>query len=282
MKHNKVLKIFCLIAGSFLAAYIIICDFFVSFSISVTLTFVVGSALLFLTYYMLSHPINKEEREPSFTYIFIMVSTIMYFSIMIFLIIFNILYPKNYLKENSDYDYIIVFGAGISSGKNEIMNSRIDKAIEYAKIYSKCRFVLTGAKGDEEPIEEAYYMRNYMRTRGIDEKMIIVEPFSTNTYENILNSLELIKNDVIKRNARENIITRPFNNTKETFDMDFLNIGFMSSDFHLSRINMMAKKKGIFRPFDILCETKIQYKLYMYVRENLSFIKALVLNQLEL
>ena len=55
----------------------------------------------------------------------------------------------------------------------------------------------------------------------------------------------------------------------------------MSSEFHLTRISLMAKKYGILRPYSIPCETKALYKPYLYVREDLSLFKALVLNQLK-
>ena len=53
--------------------------------------------------------------------------------------------------------------------------------------------------------------------------------------------LNLIKKDVLKRNPRENIVTRPFRNDDDKFDLDFLNIGFMSSEFHNSWIPYRKK-----------------------------------------
>lgn len=263
-------------------AYTVVCDILMTFSISMNTVLITAFILFILLYYMESNPLNREERTPSFIRIFIKTFSIFFFVGVLSLIMFNVLYPKNYLNtEDQKYDYIIVFGAGISENKTEIMNSRIEKAVEYSKIYPKCKFVLTGAKGDNELIEEALYMRNYLHDRGIDDSRILIEPLSINTNENVTNSLNLIKQDIIKRNARENIITRPFKNEDDYFDLDFLNIGFMSSEFHLTRINMMAKKIGISRPYDIPCETKSLYKPYLYIREDLSLFKALVLNQIK-
>ena len=274
-------KFIFLIAAILVFVYIALCDMLMSFSLSMNTVFVTMGVLLLLLYYINAYPINKEERGPSFFHELIKVVSIFFFSGVIGLILFNVIYPKNYLNEKErDYDYIIVFGAGVSEDKNEIMNSRIEKAIEYSINHKRCKFVLTGAKGENEPIEEAVYMRNYMMKRGVNDSRIIVDPFSINTSENVVNSLKLIKKDAIKRNARENIITRPFKDNDDYFDLDFLNIGFMSSEFHLTRINMMAKKLGIRKPFDIDCETYFLYKPYLYVREDLSLFKALVLNQI--
>ena len=262
--------------------YLFICDILMTISLSMNLCFIVGGFLLLLLYLILKDPVNEKEDGPSFFDTFIKVATISFYSFFIFVTLFNILYPKHYINtKDQSYDYIIVFGAGIVSGKNEIMNSRLDTAVEYAKVYRRCKFVLTGAKGDDEPIEEAVYMRNYMKERGVDDNQIIIDPFSVNTYENIYNSLNLIKKDIVRRNTRENIITRPFRSDIDRFDLDFLNIGFMSSEFHLTRINLIAKKMGIYRPYDIPCETSAFYKLYLYVREDLSLLKAVVLNQIK-
>lgn len=275
-------KYIYLFLSAVVLVYTVICDILMTFSLSMNTVLITALVLLLLLYYMSSNPLNLEERTPSFIRIFIKVFSIFFFAGVFALILFNILYPKNYLNvKDQKYDYIIVFGAGISENKTEIMNSRIDKAVEYSKLYPHCKFVLTGAKGGNELIEEAIYMRNYLHDRGIDDSRILIEPFSINTNENVVNSLNLIKHDVIKRNARENIITRPFKNTDNYFDLDFLNIGFMSSEFHITRINMMAKKIGISRPYDIPCETNPLYKPYLYIREDLSLFKALVLNQIK-
>lgn len=279
---NFIKKYVYLLLSIVVLIYTVLCDILMTFSLSMNAVLITAFVLLVLLYYMASNQLNLEERTPSFIRIFIKVFSIFFFLGVTCLILFNILYPKNYLNvKDQKYDYIIVFGAGVSENKTEIINSRIDKAVEYSKLYPRCKFVLTGAKGGNELIEEAIYMRNYLHDRGIDDSRILVEPFSINTNENVVNSLNLIKHDIIKRNARENIITRPFKNADNYFDLDFLNIGFMSSEFHLTRINMMAKKIGISRPYDIPCDTNPIYKPYMYLREDLSLFKALVLNQIK-
>ena len=253
-------KIFPLLAV-ILAIYIIICDLMMTFSFSMNVVFGTAIVLLCMLQYMVVFPVNKEFRGPSFIRVFTKVVSAFFFIGVLSIIAFNVLYPKNYINDkNQKFDYIIVFGAGISDNKTEIINGRIEKAIEYSKIYKECKFVLTGAKGDDEPIEEAIYMKNYMVERGVDGKRVLVDTLSFNTYENVFNSLELIEKDILFRNKKENILTRPFKNTDYDFDLDFLNIGFMSSEFHLTRINMMAKKMGIYRPYDIACNTRNIYK----------------------
>ena len=279
---NFIKKKIFLIFASIILVYTIICDLLMTFSMSMNAVLAIAFVLCLLLYYMINNPLNREERSPSFIRTFVIVYSIFFFVGIMSIILFNIFYPKHYLNEEKQkYDYIIVFGAGVSENKTEIMNSRIRQAVEYSKRFPRCKFVLTGARGGDELIEEALYMRNYMVEHGIDDKRILIEPLSINTSENVFNSLNMIKKDVIKRNARENIITRPFKDKDDYFDLDFLNIGFMSSDFHLSRIDMMAKKLGIHRPYNIVCNTKLLYKPYLYIREDLSFFKAAVLGQIK-
>ena len=277
-------KYIFLVLALIIAIYLFMCDVLMTFSISMNVVFLTAVILLLMIQYMVNVPLNKKVRGPSFVRVLITVVSIFFFSGVFSIFAFNLMYPKHSINTNNqEYDYIIVFGAGVKENKNEIMNSRIDKAIEYSKIYKRCKFVLTGARGANEPIEEAIYMKNYMTDRGMDERRLIIDTYSYNTYQNVYNSLNLIKKDVFIRNKKERIITRPFKNTdKEYFDLDFLNIGFMSSEFHLTRINMMAKKVGIYRPYNISCNTRNLYKPYMYIREDLSLFKAFVLNQLKL
>ena len=100
---------------------------------------------------------------------------------------------------------IYIFGAGIKADedRNFIINSRLNKALEYAKVHKKTVFVLTGAKVDEEPIEEAMYMKNFLTSNGIELDRIMTETKSINSYQNLYNSYALIEKDMIKRNRTE-------------------------------------------------------------------------------
>ena len=266
-----------------LLMYIVIVNFYVKFSISVTLCFLVAIFLSTAKFIMEIRPINKEEREPSFIYIFLNVSFKAYYIIMIGLILFNIIYYKDVISKYKNYDYVIVFGGNISvdNSKNYIVNSRVDKAIELANEDKNLRVILTGAKLSDEFVEEAYYMKDYMMNKGIKRDRLFTDILSTNTNENIENALYIIKEDVIRRNKKDNFINAPFDRNRESFDARFLNIGFLSSEFHLTRISMMAKNKGVKRPY-VISVNSLWYLLpYYYVRENLSLIKAMALSQLK-
>ena len=89
-------------------AYIVICDILLTFSLSMNTVLITAFILLVLLYYMASNPLNHEERTPSFIRIFVKVFSIFFFVGVALLILFNILYPKNYLNVNDQkYDYIV-------------------------------------------------------------------------------------------------------------------------------------------------------------------------------
>ena len=263
--------------------YILICNIFASFSISVTIVFLVFALMNFLIYLVLKKAKDYSGRSPSFIIVFIQIFYIILNIAFLILFLINVTYEKNTLPVNEEYDYIIVFGAGIKADedRNFIINSRLNKALEYAKVHKKTVFVLTGAKVDEEPIEEAMYMKNFLTSNGIELDRIMTETKSINSYQNLYNSYALIEKDMIKRNRTEQFITTPFNTSDDLFDLEILKLGLMSSEFHLTRLALISKKLGVNNPYVIAAETALWYKPYCYMRENLSIFKAWVLGELK-
>lgn len=263
--------------------YILICDIFASFSISVTIVFIVFAFANALIYLVLKHAEDYSNRPPSFVIVFIQVFYIILNVIFLTLFIINVSYKKDVLPEHQDYDYIIVFGAGIKADedRNFIINSRLDKALVYAREHKKTVFVLTGAKVDEAPVEEAMYMKNFLTSHGIELERIMTDTTSINSYQNLYNSYALIERDMLKRNRTEQFITTPFNTSDDLFDLEIINLGLMSSEFHLTRLVMISKKLGVNKPYVIAADTALWYKPYCYMRENLSLFKAWVLGELK-
>ena len=267
-----------------LLLYIIICAFTVTFSFVMFIVFIFISLLLYILSYCLNHPYNKNIESPKFFNVFIKTFSVLFFLFFLIVIFINTLYPLQYIDNNKNFDYIIVFGSGVSTddSKNIIINKRIETAINYYEKNNKTKFVLSGAKGDNEFIEEAFYMRNYMLNKGVPNDRILVDIFSNNTYENINNSLYIIKEDMINRNRHENIFVWSFKKDIDFFIFDNVSISFLSNEFHLMRIDMMAKLKGVKNPKNIVVKTTPFYLLYYEVREVLSIMKAFVLFQLKI
>lgn len=282
VKEN--IKYIPLLLAGFLIIYPILCYMIIDFSLIIMLYFIGLAVLNILLFYTLAYPINYKERGPSFLHIFIKVSYVFAASFTVILILINIFIPKPTIPPNQKYQYMVVFGANVSvdERKNYVLNKRIEKAVEYYKKDNNIIFVLSGGKGENELLEEATYMKEYMMSKGVRKEKILIDIFSTNTYENISNSLSIIESDIIKRNKYESFLNRPISTRTGKYDLEQINIGFISSDFHMWRITMMAKRSGIKKPFNVPVATRPFYLLFYYMRENLSLFKAFLLGELKL
>jgi uncharacterized SAM-binding protein YcdF (DUF218 family) len=107
-----------------------------------------------------------------------------------------------------------------------LLRSRADKAVEFAraqkeKTGKELIFVPSGGKGPDEIIPEADAIKNYLLSLGIPEERILPENESTNTYENIRNSMELIR-----KHAGE----------------DAPKVAFSTTNYHVFRSGLYARR----------------------------------------
>ena len=92
-----------------------------------------------------------------------------------------------------NYDAIIVLGAQVKAdGTLSVqLTWRMDAAIEaYEK--KNVPVVVCGAQGPDEPCPEAEAMREYLIGKGIPEELILADPDSFNTNENLENAKRLL------------------------------------------------------------------------------------------
>lgn len=280
--NYNIKKSWPIIISILLLLYSIYCIITLGFNIFVLSIFFVAIVLNIGLFYILTHKKNKKQIGIQFYRIFIPVAYVMYFSFFIIIIMLNIFSKKDTIDINDSYDYVIVFGSSVSkqNEKNTIINKRLDKAVEYANNHLATKFILTGAKVSNDIYEEALYMKEYMLNKGIDEDRVLTDTLSINTFENISNALFIIKNDVITENVYNNILDSPVSLNNNYFNLNYLKIGLLSTDFHIFRINLMSNKLGIEKQYDISVDSDFSHKLYLYVQECLSLYKALVLGQL--
>ncbi len=118
---------------------------------------------------------------------------------------------------------VIVLGCRVKeNGASLMLEKRIEAAYEYLSENPGVICIASGGKGADEPMSEAECIREGLVSKGISPDRIIMEDKSTNTYENIRNSLEII--DSIGAERRAVIIT---------------------SEFHQLRASMISKKQGL-------------------------------------
>lgn len=174
--------------------------------------------------------------------------------ILIFLISFIWIQIKIYSHFDDEIleqkDYIIVLGNKIQGNNPSLtLKNRLDEALVYLKKYhSKC--ILTGGLEDEENKAEARVMADYLISKGIDEKRLILEERSTNTKENMKLSKNLFPDDS--------------------------KIGIITSDTHLFRSLYIAEKEGIKNISGHASKTPLGLYFRNMTKEYFSLIKYIL------
>ena len=98
------------------------------------------------------------------------------------------------LSDGMRYDAIIVLGAQVKpEGIPSVQLSwRLDAAAD-AFARKQVPIVVCGAQGSDEPCPESAVMKQYLADKGIPEEMILEDPDSRNTHQNIENAKKLLE-----------------------------------------------------------------------------------------
>ena len=122
----------------------------------------------------------------------------------------------------SDADWLIILGAGVNGTAPSLsMLNRLTAAKAYLDAHPGCTAIVSGGQGDGEDITEAEAMRRWLTAQGVSGARILMEDRSTNTAENLANSLALIPDAASAR------------------------IAVCSSDYHLYRAQLLARRLGV-------------------------------------
>ena len=124
-----------------------------------------------------------------------------------------------------DVSYLVVLGAKVrADGPSLSLQNRIDAAYAYLAAHPDTVAVVTGGRGEDEPMTEAKCMYDRLTAMGIDGSRIWMEDKATSTWENLRFSLDLIEEKTGSRPAK---------------------IGVLSSEYHLYRAGLFAKACGV-------------------------------------
>lgn len=143
-------------------------------------------------------------------------------------------------------DTVLILGAQVKgTSKNNaypstVLKERLDASIPYLKKYPKATVIVCGGQGSDEPDSEANVMAEYLRSNGISQKQILIEDTSTRTKENIQNAQ--------KKQALGNTV-------------------IVTSDFHMYRSKLLAKRLGISEISGLPSVSKSSATFKTYVRE---------------
>ncbi len=154
---------------------------------------------------------------------------------------------KNFRDE---CEYLMILGGLVigADTPSPHLEERINCAAEYLKENTTCFAVpCGGCFREHQKVSEAQIIADRLIEKGIDRNRIIVENKSTTTVENFKFAFEIIRNHSSK-------------------NINDLKIAFLSSDFHMHRAALIAKKSGLQKPLRVSCPTG-KDALRHYVRE---------------
>ena len=158
---------------------------------------------------------------------------------------------------------MIVLGCRVYPwGPSILLQDRMDEALEYLQKNPDVIVVTSGGQGSNEPASEAATMRDYFLSRGIAQERILVEEESSNTWENLNFSRELLAESGHEERLDPIIV--------------------VSNGFHLTRVRMLALRVwGEEVELSTLSapSSHVPSRLKMYVREPLALVKSFLMDR---
>ena len=127
--------------------------------------------------------------------------------------------------------------------------------IEYHNKNPEALIVVTGGKGLQETVTEAYAMEKYLIQNGVEESKIIKEEMATSTFENMKFSKEILDN---------------------YFANDY-SVVVITNNFHIFRGAAIAKKAGFQNVKHMHAGLQWYNLVPCFLRESLAVVKMLVI-----
>lgn len=177
-------------------------------------------------------------------------ATALYIPFMVFAyFLYSFVYKK--IRSKQKPDYIIVLGASLIQNRvSPLLAARLDKGIElYHQYGNTSKFVVSGGQGSDEVCSEADAMARYLMEQGIPKEHILLEDKSTNTWENLHFSKEIIDND-----------------TKDPYYC-----AVVTNNYHMLRGAIFARAAGL-PASGYGCKTADYYYPAAALRESIAFI----------
>lgn len=204
--------------------------------------------------------------------------TFLWASVAIFCVVEALVFLGVASSDMPNLDYVIVLGAKVEEGRiSNSLQKRLDKAIEYSQKNPDTVFILSGGQGKDEPTSEAQMMYEYLRYNGVPERQMVLEQQSASTVENIAYSKLLIDKMEQEKDAK-----KPLNMEEDhskapgpymIVEDKPIQIGVLTSNFHIFRATQIARKRGIEEIYGIGARTDRVLFLHLCVRECAAILK---------
>lgn len=187
---------------------------------------VVGSQSL---YYIISGFLMNNDREfIKFSLDICINGSLSYFYTLIIATLYCNIKAANHIPSYNQ-DFIIILGSKIKKDGSltPLLQGRVDKALSFGnKQYEISKkeivYIPSGGKGTDETTSEAEAIKNYLISKDIKEKQIMIEDKSTSTIENMKFS--------------KSIIEKVNNNAK---------VCFSTTNYHVFRSGVIANEQGL-------------------------------------
>jgi uncharacterized SAM-binding protein YcdF (DUF218 family) len=157
-----------------------------------------------------------------------------------------------------DRDCVIILGCGIrrDGTLTPLLRGRVDSALSFVKKQKEATgkdvaYVPSGGQGSDEIISESEAMSRYLLEQGIPQESILKEDRSTNTFENMKFSKEVIE--------------------KAVGDIKNKKIAFATTNYHIFRGYILARKNG-FEAQGISAKTKWYFFPNAFLREFIGLL----------
>lgn len=194
----------------------------------------------------MSKPIGEFRRVMCVLLILLLLGIMFYLGVVAM-----VCWKEANLPPVGEYDALIVLGAQVKpDGTLSLqLQWRLDEAVK-AWEERPCWVVVCGARGSNEPVEEAYAMRDYLIGKGVGEEWILTDAASYNTRQNIVNAAALLA------------------------DKDVERVAVVTSDYHVPRALAIAEDAGL-QASGIPAPTKLGMRFWLknHGREGLAWIK---------
>ncbi len=220
-------------------------------NLGVILVLVLGVIALCLGVFYSKIKKHMNRRTLRICMIFLVLFLCVEFALLSFIAIYG-------CNDNVTYneDVVVVLGAGIRGDRVTLpLKMRLDKAIEYHYKNPDALIVVTGGKGLQETVTEAYAMEKYLVQNGVDKSKIIKEEKATSTFENMKYSKEILD---------------------DYFTNDYA-VVVITNNFHVFRGTTIAKNAGFKNVTHMHAGLQWYNLMPCFLRESLAVIKMMIL-----
>ncbi len=158
-------------------------------------------------------------------------------------------------------DAVIVLGCGVDGTEpSDQLRCRLDTAIGYYRQNPSALIIVTGGQGTDEDDTEAAVMARYLVAGGVPSEQVLLEDQATSTAENFRFSAPILSAAL----------------------PDYSSVCFITSDFHILRSGILAKKAGLTASEGTLTHlhapTPADRVIANLFREPIVFLKSLLLD----